>query len=271
MIPRDFVTAWRRVAPWASDEQVEQDLIISRCVVEIFSIPGLASSLAWRGGTALFKLYLQPPVRYSEDIDLVQVDPAPIGRSFDAVRAVLDPWLGEPRRVLKEGRVNLVYRVASEGPSPRPIRLKIEINSREHFSELGYRRVPFGVSSRWFQGTADVKTFELDELLGTKLRALFQRKKGRDLFDLWYAMDRHATSPDRIIACFGRYMRESGLKVTRAVFEKNLKEKLSDPVFCADMTPLLVPGLAWDLGRAGEIVKEGLVSRLPGDPWRGAG
>jgi len=59
-------------------EQVEQDLVICRALVEIFSDDWLASSLAFRGGTALHKLYLNPQPRYSEDIDLVQVRAKPI-------------------------------------------------------------------------------------------------------------------------------------------------------------------------------------------------
>lgn len=268
MIPRDFITEWRSEAPWASDEQVEQDLIISRAVVGIFKVDDLARSLAWRGGTALFKLHLRPAARYSEDIDFVQITSEPIGKTFDALRAVLDPWLGEPRRVLKEGRVNLVYRFASEQVPPRTMRLKIEINSREHFSELGHTYHPFSVSSRWWSGKVDVTSFELDELLGTKLRALFQRKKGRDLFDLWHAIDRQVSSPERIVACFDRYMRESGVRVTRAVFEENLARKLTDSVFRADMTPLLRPELSWDIDHAGDTVRKELIALLPGDPWR---
>lgn len=72
MIPRAAITAWCPSAPWATDAQVEQDLVLSRAVVEIFSEPTLASALVFRGGTALHKLFLTPAARYSEDIDLVQ-------------------------------------------------------------------------------------------------------------------------------------------------------------------------------------------------------
>ena len=71
MIPKDFLTAWRHHAPWVLDAQIEQDLIISRALVEIFSQAELKETLAFRGGTALYKLYLIPPARYSEDLDLV--------------------------------------------------------------------------------------------------------------------------------------------------------------------------------------------------------
>ena len=75
MIPRDYVTAWREQAPWVQDSQVEQDLILSRALIEMFSHPVLWRGLAMRGGTAIYKLYLRPPARYSEDIDLVSSTP----------------------------------------------------------------------------------------------------------------------------------------------------------------------------------------------------
>ena len=68
--------------------------------------------LAFRGGTALYKLHLRPAARYSEDIDLVQITAGPIGGVLDAIRRALDPWLGLPRRTTKEGRIVLVYRIA---------------------------------------------------------------------------------------------------------------------------------------------------------------
>lgn len=97
MIPRDFITEWRAQAPWVQDFQVEQDLVICRALVAIFSHPLLSQSLAFRGGTALYKLHIKPAARYSEDIDLVQVKAEPAGPLMTALREVLDPWLGEPR------------------------------------------------------------------------------------------------------------------------------------------------------------------------------
>lgn len=79
MIPRDYITEWRTHAPWLTDAQVEQDLVISKALVDIYSHPLLKGSLAFRGGTALYKLHIKPPARYSEDIDLVQVKVEPAG------------------------------------------------------------------------------------------------------------------------------------------------------------------------------------------------
>ena len=250
---------------------VEQDLVISRALVEMYSVPDLADRLAFRGGTSLYKLHLRPAARYSEDIDLVQVQPEPIGETLDLLRGALDSWLGTPQRKFKEGRVNLVYRFDSADSPPIKLRLKIEINSREHFTELGLVKVPFEVDSQWFRGRANVTTFPIEELLGTKLRALYQRRKGRDLFDLWYALTEGEVKVEALITCFSRYMVEGGHTVTRALFEANLYDKSGRRDFRRDMHPLLRPGLSWDFEEALEVVLAQIVAKLPGDPWKGDG
>jgi predicted nucleotidyltransferase component of viral defense system len=271
MIREQAIVEWRREAPWAANWMVEQDLVISRALAEIFSVPDLAERLAFRGGTALYKLHLRPPARYSEDIDLVQVRAEPIGSTLDLLREVLDPWLGSPQRQIREGRVNLVYRFDSDDSPPLRLRLKIEINSREHFSELGLLSLPFAVDSQWFRGQAEVTSFPLDELMGTKLRALYQRRKGRDLFDVWYAAREGNTDPEAVITCFERYMTEGGHAVTRALFEANLQGKSARKDFRRDMDPLLRHDLSWDFDEALKVVLAEFVSRLPGEPWKGDG
>jgi predicted nucleotidyltransferase component of viral defense system len=263
VIPRDYITEWRARAPWVDDAQVEQDLVISRALVAIFSDPLLKDALAFRGGTALYKLYLTPAARYSEDIDLVQMRGEAAGPMMEALRETLDPWLGAPRWKQNQGRVTFTYRFLSEDMPPIPLRLKVETNSREHFSVHGFKHVPFAVSSRWFEGACDIATYELDELLGTKLRALYQRRKGRDLFDLATALARPEVDPARVIAAFSAYMDHGGHRITRALFEENMAAKLVDPRFTADIGPLLAPGYAWDMDDAAEVVTKRLIQLLP--------
>ncbi len=270
MIPKAYIIAWRTEAPWPEDVQVEQDLIISRALVAMYETPELAERLAFRGATALYKLHLLPAARYSEDIDLVQITPEPIGFTLTLLREALDPWLGEPRRLFKEGRVSLNYRFESEDTPPIRLRLKIEINTREHFTELGVVHLPLKIENPWFSSEADVTTFSLPELLGTKLRALYQRKKGRDLFDLWFALEqRRDLDVDALLRSFHRYMSEGRHTVTRAQFEENLHRKGKDPDFRADVPPLLRSGVGWDFDRALATVRERLIERLPGDAWAG--
>lgn len=269
MIPRDYITEWREEAPWADNAQVEQDLIISRALVEIFSNSVLKSALAFRGGTALYKLFMKPPARYSEDIDLVQIKAEPAGRVMGALQDLLNPWLGEPKYKQTRGRVTFVYRFDSEDQPPLPLRLKIEINTREHFSVYGIKEHPFEVASRWFEGTCKIGCYDLDELLGTKLRALYQRKKGRDLLDLAIALEETDADPARILECFEKYMAHGGDSVSRAEFERNMHLKLQDKRFTDDIPPLLAEGRSWDLKKAVEIVSANLIEALPGEPWKG--
>ncbi len=271
MIPRDYITEWRTHAPWVQDFQVEQDLVISRALLEIFSHPHLRDALAFRGGTALYKLYLRPAARYSEDIDLVQKRAEAAGPTMEALREVLDPWLGKPQWKQTEGRVTFVYRFDSEDAPPIRLRLKVEINSRERFTVYGFRQVPFTVASRWFEGSCQICSYELDELLGTKLRALYQRKQGRDIFDLATALEKPDVNPDRIVAAFTAYMNNDGHKVTRAQFEKNIADKVDDPQFAADISPLLAAGFTWDIKTAVPVVSLRLIERLPGARWKGEG
>ncbi len=95
MIPTQNIVAWSKVAPWAEPRQVEQDLIIARALVALFNNPFLHGELRFRGGTALNKLHFPAPLRYSEDIDLVRTTAGPIGPVLDALRAALQPWLGQ--------------------------------------------------------------------------------------------------------------------------------------------------------------------------------
>jgi predicted nucleotidyltransferase component of viral defense system len=254
---------------------VEQDLVLSRALVELYSEPVLSENLAFRGGTALHKLHWRPALRYSEDIDLVQIAAGPIGPVMDALHAKLDPWLGEPKRKQSEGRMVFVYRFNSEIPPITPLRLKIEVNTREHLCVLGLRKLRSKVENPWFAGEADIVTYDLEELLGTKLRAFYQRKKGRDLFDLAVAFERHPElDDDKTIHCFQTYMQHDGAHVSRAEFEANLAGKLADPAFHNDVAPLLAmptPGQqAFDVAKAAEILKSRLVNKLPGDPWKGS-
>jgi hypothetical protein len=170
--------------------------------------------------------------------------------------------------------MTLIYRFESEIPPITPLRLKIEVNTREHFSVLGFVRKRIAVDNPWFTGTAEVVTYELEELLVPKLRAFYQRKKGRDLFDLATALARHpVTDTGKVVDCFAHYLEVSGLCVSRAEFEANLAEKLADPAFRSDVAPLLTSAagtkLDFDVAHAAEVVHRFLIARLPGEPWKG--
>jgi len=72
----------------------------------------LKEHLAFRGGTALHKLYFEPQPRYSEDIDLVQISSGPIGDILSLVRERLS-FLGEAKYERASHSNKLVYRIVA--------------------------------------------------------------------------------------------------------------------------------------------------------------
>ena len=263
MIPQAYITAWSQQVPWQTNEQVEQDLVICRALVEIFSDEWLAARLAFRGGTALHKLYLSPQPRYSEDIDLVQLTSEPFGPIADRLRERLT-FLGEDQRKQKAHNFTLVYRFDSEFPPVLPLRLKIETNTREHFQALGLQAFPFDVHSSWFSGSCQLTTYRLEELLGTKLRALYQRSKGRDLYDLFIALTRKPDLDlDALLYCYQKYMAASVAQPPASTdFIRNVEAKMKDPNFLGDTTALLRPDVPYNPAQAYELVKSRLLEKL---------
>ena len=139
MIPTAFLQAWSVKAPWPDLRQVEQDLIISRALCDLFNAPSLKEKIAFRGGTAIHKLLFKQPLRYSEDIDLVQVKAEPIGATVDAIRAALS-WLGRCQREQAGHSMHLVFKFTPEVDAQATLKLKVEINTREHTNLLGIKR-----------------------------------------------------------------------------------------------------------------------------------
>jgi len=263
VIPRADITEWRSAGhPWQSDIMVEQDLLISVMLVALFRDDDICSSLLFRGATALHKLYLDHPLRYSEDIDLVQREVAPIGPQFDRIRAALRGQFGEPQRKMGPDVATLTYRLESEDSPPLPLRIKVEINTREHMQILPAVHRQLDVQSRWFTGQVDVPIYHLDELLATKLRALYQRRKGRDLFDLALALRSLPVDIARLCKVFQHYMKAEGHRITAANFRANLAAKLDHPGFLGDCEPLIRPGTEFDLHEDFELIDRTLLALL---------
>ncbi len=264
MIPEYFIQEWKEKAPWTEPYMVEQDLIICRALISIFGDEFLASQLAFRGGTALHKLYLSPQPRYSEDIDLVQINPGPIKPIMYRLGEVLS-WL--PDRVTRQKRYSntMLFRVESEIAPVVQIRLKVEINCFEHFNVLGLTKVPFSMENSWFTGVAELTTYRFEELLGTKLRALYQRKKGRDLFDLYIALQRKDVDVEKVLQCYKKYMEfVVGKAPSYKQFVNNMEEKMQDPEFLEDTSMLLCPEIKFSPVEAYSLVYKTFIDRMEG-------
>lgn len=238
MIPQPYITQWSAQAPWPSESQIEQDLILSRLIVEIASDELLAQELAFRGGTCLHKLQLARPARYSEDLDYTRTSDEPrIGDCLAALRRIAaEIGLQEARRRFPSHNSDMAciwFRASSEADQSSPISIKIEINVREAVPCRPYVLAPFQVESRWWSGSAEVPTFRAEEILATKLRALYTRRKGRDLFDLWLALTQLTLDDQLVVDGLAHYMKSHIYSYRQ--LHANLEEKLANAEFLDDI------------------------------------
>ncbi len=234
MITPADIAHWRTQVPWVSPENVEQDLVLSRLIVEIARHPLLGSELVFRGGTCFHKLWLDRPWRYSEDLDYVRRTEGGVGDVLDAIRAVAaNVGFDDVRTQIG---THPKARLRSTFLSGQRLQIKVEMNTFERSPARPTVSRTYRVDSPWFTGEAEVPTFAIEELTATKIRALFQRSKGRDLFDLWLAVEHAGLTPEAIADCFDPY-RPQGWTVPRAL--ENLAAKLDDHAFTTDVELLV--------------------------------
>ena len=265
MIPADFITEWQARVPWPERYQVEQDLILSRLMIEIASDELLAGEFVMRGGTCLHKLHLPSPQRYSEDLDYVRRTTGPIGPYLDALRAITKSTGLDVSRVERGGQMVQMILDVQATDYPRPIRIKIEANIAETEPFRPITEIEHAVSSRWWSGARTVPTFALNEMMATKLRALYQRRKGRDLFDLWLVLTTQDVTPAEIVDGLRHYMRNAVF--TYPQLRLNLLDKLADIAFRTDLDGLLLrlPD-GYDIDDAADAVMERLGALLDNAP-----
>lgn len=267
MIPPAYITEWSALAPWPDPSQIEQDLILSRLIVEIANHEVLGPELAFRGGTCLHKLHLPAPLRYSEDLDYVRQTHSGIKAHVAGLQDVANAVGLREHAVQRSGdRVRVFFEAdPTHAVAGTTIRIKIEIDVRETASLLSRHQIRYVVRSRWWSGESKVSTFQIEELIGTKLRALYQRSKGRDLFDIWYVLDVLDVDDEKVIDCLNHYMGTAAPSYPQLA--QNLSAKLERTAFANDLRQLVAtaPG-GYETAAAGDLVMERLGSRLRNAP-----
>jgi predicted nucleotidyltransferase component of viral defense system len=258
VIPAAFITEWANTVAWPTVEQVEQDLILSRLIIEIANDNYLGEELVFRGGTCLHKLRLDPALRYSEDLDYVRRSAGSISEIIDAIRTIANRLgMSVSTRIATNPKIRL--RAPFESGSGT-MSVKIEVNTYERSPAMGLERVAYSVNNQWYRGGADVQTFTVAELVATKIRALYQRSKGRDLFDLWLALTNLDVPPSDIVECFASYRPHN---YTSALAEQNLRSKLTNINFRHDLDQLVTSWPAdYDIDTAAEFVIDQLLRRI---------
>ena len=278
LLTQQDVLAHQAEVPWPSLRQVEQDLVLCRAMAAIFNDRFLGEQVAMRGGTLLHKVYLAPPSRFSEDIGLVVFGDRPEDHIRKALRRVLTEVLGSPktsvwntinRAVRNEVRPSRILRmtyavppVIEQGPA---LQIVVEVNVTERTSHSSIAKLPFEFPFRRNSISMSINGYEIHEMLGTKMRVLFQRRRGRDLFDLFWALERGTppVDPEAVVDSFLYYLRQEGAQPVREEFITILNSHLSDRGFRTDTDHLLRAGVQYDPYHAGECVETKLLNLLP--------
>jgi predicted nucleotidyltransferase component of viral defense system len=280
MIPitRQDILAHQDVVPWSAQYQIEQDLLLCRAIAALFDDTFLSSQIAMRGGTLLRKVHLAPPARYSEDIDLVVAGPHPAEHIRRAIRRVLGIVLGVPKaavwdtitlaiqNAVKPSRVlRMTYSARSIMEPGRSLDIVIDANVTERKPHRSVVELPFSFPFRGENIQTKIKGYDIHEMLGTKMRAMFQRGRGRDLFDLYWALTKSDSAIDHsaVIESFQHYIKQEGIKISRTEFIGILEANLNDRGFCSDTESLLRNGIIYDPQAAGKYIISNLLHRLP--------
>lgn len=159
----------------------------------------------------------------------------------------------------------MTYSVPSVVESGLDLEIVVEANVTERQPHRPIVQIPFEFAFRDSLLRTRINGYDIYEMLGTKLRALFQRRRGRDLFDLYWALStsKPAVNPAVIIESFAHYLEQEGSTARRAQFTEPLEAHLADRGFCSDMQPLLRTGIVCDPQEAGDYVKKRLLNLLP--------
>jgi predicted nucleotidyltransferase component of viral defense system len=268
VIDRPALIAWRSRAPWRNAVQIEQDLLLSRLMIEIARDDVLGPELVMRGGTCLHKLHLPAPLRYSEDLDYVRRTRTGIKPFTQALGTLADRLGLTLSSRQRSGQMVHVYLDAQPTEGIGRIRVKIEMNIAETEPHRLPKTIHHSVETSWWSGNADVPTYQASELLATKLRALYQRSKGRDLFDLWLGLTVLKAEPDEIVADFNHYMRDAAFSFPE--LRDNLAAKLDDTRFLRDLNALVADTpVGYDPHAAADLVMRELGRRLRNAPPAG--
>lgn len=249
MISSDALGAWKVGHPWADDDQVEQDLIMTRVAIEIAERPALRDRLVWRGGTCLHKLFLPKPLRFSEDLDYVAYDLSIEANDMRLLRSglrdVAESVELSVAKNAKTTRTRLTEHLGYVDHRGLERRIKVEINLDEVPVVHSLDRRRLEVHSDWWRGGAVLLTFQPVELIATKFRALAQRSKGRDLNDLDVAHRQLALDDEALGKAAAHYLFHAD--VPPGEFRARLAAHLSDPAFVVDVAAYLVdPATAGD-------------------------
>jgi len=163
----------------------------------------IGNKLIFKGGTALSKVYFPEGWRLSEDLDFTlidDIDPKALEKVLnEEVPKIVKDAIGMVVRLKDRPHSNegyLMSRFQYDGPLGKDT-VKIEI-TREVTGEAHTKKMPKVFDYPEF----DVRVYLLDEILAEKTRAIIQRTKIRDYYDVWRLLKTKKFDREKVKALF---------------------------------------------------------------------
>lgn len=190
-----------RVAEWGlRDDVVEKDYVLGWVLAGIGTEPTLRDGWVFKGGTCLKKCYLET-FRFSEDLDFTVLDGAPIeerdvlerlGRMLDRIggESGLDFTVATPRlRARPNGSIEgrIYYRGPRNAPGAASIRL--DLTPGEKLARPPVMRPIQHLYPDELPAPGTVRCYSLKEVYAEKIRAMGERGRPRDLYDIVFLLD----------------------------------------------------------------------------------
>ena len=248
------------VRVWA-DEQGISDLLFAeldyrlvKVLEALYRDDFLSERLCMKGGTAINKLYLGETSRLSVDLDFNHVGPKEevLKERRDVRERIVelltkqdDSYVIHSERRYEQTRIKVRYKTVAG-----PIRsFKIEISHVERFPIVSLVKKQVKTP----EGLADVITYTLEELTATKLRALLERFKGRDIYDLYFISQ---LKPDPTVTrkMFLYYFYRARKVFNPKVHYKNLTKRYESGNYTDDVSAFIKPTVTFDLANAAKDV-----------------
>ncbi len=233
MIPQHEIDAAALHRPGWDNQQVEQDIVLTRLMAEVANDKHLAEALVLKGGTCLHKLWLTEPWRYSKDLDYARTEDTPMGATFDALRAA-GRRAGLDGTKMRVNRGQLLSHVTFRATYADGATMKITVDI-----PTSPPAVPAHTQTRTLAvphpsgaTTAVIVSVTPEEMIASKAAAVFGRSQPRDAYDVWAATTAGLTTAQRAAARFQHY-RIPGWNLDRAV--SNLDAKWSDSNYLAEL------------------------------------
>ena len=190
--------------------QIEKDYVISWVLYGIASNPFLLENLVFKGGTVLRKVYF-PEYRLSEDIDFTwRGEEFNIDVIYAAFQEVCE-WVEEEARIplsfVKEAphaTGNLGFYLHYIGPlggNAENKSIKVDISPKEMMCEEPISQ-PVIRPYYDLEEEYEIHCYSLDEVISEKLRSLMQRTEPRDLYDIWYLLEKEGKDIRDYVFCF---------------------------------------------------------------------